>query len=230
MINLLLRTVILYFLTLLAMKAMGKRQLGQLQPFELVVILIISEMASLAMQSSDAALANSIIPVVALTLLQIGISIANLKSEKFRALFCGRPVMIIAKGKLQEANMVKLRMNLNDLEELARAQGYFDISGIENAVMETNGQLSIMPRSDKRPLETGDVLRHVPAEQMGMLLILDGHVNQVGLTACGRDEHWLAEQLRKNHIAGAAAVFAAGLDEQGRFFWQKKAQRRNTDD
>ncbi|MBQ1501510.1 MAG: DUF421 domain-containing protein [Firmicutes bacterium] len=230
MINLLLRTVILYFLTLLAMKAMGKRQLGQLQPFELVVILIISEMASLAMQSSNAALANSIIPVVALTLLQIGISIANLKSEKFRALFCGRPVMIIAKGKLQEANMVKLRMNLNDLEELARAQGYFDISGIENAVMETNGQLSIMPRSDKRPLETGDVLRHVPAEQMGMLLILDGHVNQVGLTACGRDEHWLAEQLRKNHIAGAAAVFAAGLDEQGRFFWQKKAQRRNTDD
>ena len=229
MINLLLRTVILYFLTLLAMKAMGKRQLGQLQPFELVVILIISEMASLAMQSSNAALANSIIPVVALTLLQIGISIANLKSEKFRALFCGRPVMIIAKGKLQEANMVKLRMNLNDLEELARAQGYFDISGIENAVMETNGQLSIMPRSDKRPLETGDVLRHVPAEQMGMLLILDGHVNQVGLTACGRDEHWLAEQLRKNHIAGAAAVFAAGLDEQGRFFWQKKAQRRNTD-
>ena len=230
MINLLLRTVILYFLTLLAMKAMGKRQLGQLQPFELVVILIISEMASLAMQSSNAALANSIIPVVALTLLQIGISIANLKSEKFRALFCGRPVMIIAKGKLQEANMIKLRMNLNDLEELARAQGYFDISGIENAVMETNGQLSIMPRSDKRPLETGDVLRHVPAEQMGMLLILDGHVNQVGLTACGRDEHWLAEQLRKNHIAGAAAVFAAGLDEQGRFFWQKKAQRRNTDD
>ena len=230
MINLLLRTVILYFLTLLAMKAMGKRQLGQLQPFELVVILIISEMASLAMQSSNAALANSIIPVVALTLLQIGISIANLKSEKFRALFCGRPVMIIAKGKLQEANMVKLRMNLNDLEELARAQGYFDISGIENAVMETNGQLSIMPRSDKRPLETGDVLRHVPAEQMGMLLILDGHVNQVGLTACGRDEHWLAEQLRKNHIAGTAAVFAAGLDEQGRFFWQKKAQRRNTDD
>ena len=83
MINLLLRTVILYFLTLLAMKAMGKRQLGQLQPFELVVILIISEMASLAMQSSNAALANSIIPVVALTLLQIGISIANLKSEKF---------------------------------------------------------------------------------------------------------------------------------------------------
>ena len=99
---LLIRSVVLYFILLIAMKLMGKRQLGQLQPFELVVILVISEMASMAMQSPSATLFSSLIPIATITVLQILISILNLKSEKIRALVCGRPVFLIRKGVLQE--------------------------------------------------------------------------------------------------------------------------------
>lgn len=219
---LLIRTVILYFFTLLAIKAMGKREIGQLQPFEFVVMLIISEMASFAMQSNTTTLASSVIPISVIAVLQIGLSLLNLKSEKARAILCGSPTIVISGGKLQQENLAKLRLNLNDIEELARSQGYFDISAIENAIMETSGQLSIMPRADKRPLETGDILEAPPKEQMGALLILDGHINQAALRRCGRNEQWLIKQLREARIDSAADVFAAGLDESGSFFWQKK--------
>ena len=170
---LLIRAVVLYLILLLAMKVMGKRQLGQLQPFELVVILVISEMASMAMQSPTTTLFSSLVPIATVTVLQILISILNLKSEKIRALFCGRPVFLIRKGILQEKAMAKLHLNLNDIEEMSRAQGYFDLSGIENAIMETNGQLSIMPKTSKRPLQLGDIEDDPPKEQMGVLLILE---------------------------------------------------------
>lgn len=222
---LLIRAVVLYLILLLAMKVMGKRQLGQLQPFELVVILVISEMASMAMQSPTTTLFSSLVPIATVTVLQILIAILNLKSEKMRALFCGRPVFLIRKGILQEKAMAKLHLNLNDIEEMSRAQGYFDLSGIENAIMETNGQLSIMPKTSKRPLQLGDIEDDPPKEQMGVLLILDGHVNQAGLKACGYDERWLMRQLSPQGISAPKEVFAAGLDETGQFFWQKKTTR-----
>ena len=222
---LLIRSVVLYFILLIAMKLMGKRQLGQLQPFELVVILVISEMASMAMQSPSATLFSSLIPIATITVLQILISILNLKSEKIRALVCGRPVFLIRKGVLQEKSMAKLHLNLNDIEEMSRAQGYFDLSGIENALMETNGQLSIMPKTSKRPLQVGDIDDDPTKEQMGVLLILDGHVNQAGLKAYGYNENWLMQQLEPQGINHPQEVFAAGLDENGQFFWQKKTTR-----
>lgn len=222
---LLIRSVVLYFILLIAMKLMGKRQLGQLQPFELVVILVISEMASMAMQSPSATLFSSLIPIATITVLQILISILNLKSEKIRALVCGRPVFLIRKGVLQEKSMAKLHLNLNDIEEMSRAQGYFDLSGIENALMETNGQLSIMPKTSKRPLQVGDIDDDPPKEQMGVLLILDGHVNQAGLKAYGYNENWLMQQLAPQGINHPQEVFAAGLDENGQFFGKKKTTR-----
>lgn len=219
---LVIRAALLYFLTLLAMKAMGKRQIGQLQPFELVVLLIISEMASVAMQSTAVTLANSLVPIITITLLQISLSILNLKSEKSRALLCGRPVLLIRKGQLQEKAMAKLRLNLNDLQELSRAQGFFDISAIDNAIMETNGQLSIMPKTEKRPVQLGDICASPPSEDLGVLLILDGHVNQRALDAFGYDESWLVDKLKIEGIESTKEVFVAGLDENGKFFWQKK--------
>lgn len=223
---LVIRAVLLYFLTLFAIKAMGKRQLGQLQPFELVLILIISEMASLAMQSPSVPLVNSLMPIAVLTALQIIISILNLKSEKIRAFTCGRPVMVIRKGKLVENNMLRLRLNLNDVIEIARSQGYFDLSGIENAVMETNGQMSIMPKTAKRPLQVGDIEQSPPQELMGVLLVLDGHVNNMALESAGLDEKWLTKTLQRQKIDHPKELFVAGLDENGQFFFQKKNKQR----
>ncbi len=225
MLILLVRATLLYFLVFIAMKAMGKRELGQLQPFELVVILIISDMASIGMQSNTVTLASSIIPIVTITILQIGLSILNLKSEKSRSLLCGRPVMLIRKGQLQEKAMARLRLNINDIQEMSRTQGYFDISAIENAIMETNGQFSIMPKTAKRPLQLGDIESDPPQEHMGALLILDGHINQKTLKSLGYNENWLLDCLEREEIKRFADVFVAGVDESGQFFSQKKNQR-----
>ena len=217
-----IRTVLLYLLTLLAMKAMGKRQLGQLQPFELVVILIISEMASLAMQSNTKPLVYSMTPIVTITALQILLSLINLKSEKMRALLCGRPALLMEKGRLNEDVLLKLRLNLNDLQEMCRAKGYFDLSGIDYAIMETNGSLSVLPKTEKRPLQVSDMLPDPPQEQLSYLLVLDGHVNQRSLHALGFDETWLEKQLASMKMPKIADVFVAGVDEQGSFFAQEK--------
>ena len=217
-----IRTILLYFLTLIAMKAMGKRQLGQLQPFEVVIVLIVSDMATLAMQSNTVSLLNSVVPILIITLLQILLSLLTMKSEKLRVLICGRPVSLITNGKLNEKNMTRLRIHINDLQEMCRSQGYFDISGIRNAVMETNGTFSVQPRQDKRPLQVGDMLSDPPPERWPQLVILDGIVNEGGLKALGRDRNWLDKQLKQARINSPAELFVAGCDEEGAFFWQKK--------
>lgn len=220
---LVIRSIILYFLVLLAMKLMGKRQLGQLQPFELVVILIISEMASLAMQSNTIPLLYSVIPIVVLTLLSLLLSLINLKSETLREWLCGRPEALIERGRFNVDTMRRLRLNITDIEELCRAKGYFDLSGVEWAIMETNGQLSVLPRTEKRPLQVGDVLAEPPTEGLARLLILDGAVNKKALRECGLDPSWLAKQLSLRKIKSAREVFVAGVDEEGQFFAQRRS-------
>ena len=197
-----LRCLLLYGLVLAAMKLMGKRQLGQLQPFELVAILIISEMASLSIQSNSVPLLYSVIPIVTITLLQIMVSLANLKSQRLRDLICGRPDALIAGGKLQEQTLRRLRLNLNDVEEMCRAQGYFDLTAVEWAIMETNGQLSVLPRTENRPLEVGDLLTEPPREDLPRLLILDGRINDKELAQAGKDRQWrrYAAQLAESWI------------------------------
>ncbi len=219
---LLIRTVILYFLTLAAVKVMGKRQLGELQPFELVVILIISDMASLGMQSNTTPLVNSIIPIVAICMLQVSLSLLNLKSEKARYVICGKPAIIIKNGVIDQQEMRQQRINLNDLTEQCRAQGYFDLSTIETAILETNGQLSIAPKTGSRPLQVKDINKELPEEILSELIILDGHINQKALHNYDYDESWLEKQLENNNIKSPTEVFIAGIGENGEFFYQRK--------
>ncbi|MBR5430490.1 MAG: DUF421 domain-containing protein [Firmicutes bacterium] len=220
-----IRCLLVYGLVLAAMKIMGKRQLGQLQPFELVAILIISEMASLSMQSNSVPLLYSVVPILTVSLLQVLVSLADLKSPRLRDLICGRPDALIARGRLQEKTLARLRLNLNDLEEMCRAQGFFDLSAIEWAIMETNGQLSVLPRGDKRPLETGDLLTAPPRQELARLLILDGRIDGAELRLAGRSRRWLEQELAEQGLR-VEQVFVAGLDEEGGFFAQRKEGRR----
>lgn len=222
---LLIRSVILYIITLGAVKAMGKRQIAELQPFDLVVVLIISDMASLCMQSKNNPIVYSIIPILTISLLQIIISMVNLKSRRCRELICGRPLMLIERGRLVESNMRKLRVTINDLQELCRTQGYFDITDIDYALMETNGSLSILPRPEKRPLQVEDLLPEPPKEILPCLLILDGHVNENQLQRAGYDRDWLDKKIKRLHYRNVQEIFVAGLDSEGSFFAQPKASR-----
>lgn len=223
MLLLAIRTVLLYFLTMLALKIMGKRQLGQLQPFEFVLILIISEMASLSLESSGTPISYSIVPILTLTILQISIALLNLKSERARKFICGVPSVVIKDGEILEDEMKDLRLNVNDLLEQMRAKGFFDLAEVEFAIMETNGQLSIMPRADKRPVQPSDIGIKPERETPAITLILDGNINYAQLNEANLSLDWLKERLARHNIYNLNQVFYASIDGNNNLFCQLKA-------
>ncbi len=224
MLLLIIRTAVLYLVTMISMRAMGKRQIGQLQPFELVVILIISEMATIGVQSNGLPLLTSLLPIVTITVLQISIALLNLKSQRFRAVVCGRPTFVIRNGEILEEEMRKLRLNVNDLLEQLRYKGYFDLADVEFALMETNGQLSVLPRADKRPVQPADLELRVGHEIPAVMLIVDGVVQSEHLQNTGYDEAWLRKKLSAHSIADPADVFFMSVDFQGHIFCQLKSK------
>ena len=227
MLLLVIRTAILYAVTMVSMRAMGKRQIGQLQPFELVVILIISEMATIGVQNNGTPLLNSLLPIITITVLQIAIALINLKSEKFRLLVCGRPSFVIRGGEILEEQMRRLRLNTNDLLEQLRAKGYFNVAEVEYALMETNGQLSVMPRADKQPVQPADLQMQPEHETPAVTLIIDGKIQRQHLQNLGHSEEWLQKKLAKHSISSAEQVFFMSIDFQGDVFCQLKAKEAN---
>ncbi|MDP4179328.1 MAG: DUF421 domain-containing protein, partial [Bacillota bacterium] len=146
MFTVLFRTIILYSIVVIAMRIMGKRQIGQLQPFELAIAIMTSELASLPMQDTRIPLIDGIIPISTLILLQVIISVVQLKSSKARTIICGKPSILINEGKIDINELKKQMFNINDLLEEIRLQGYYDLADIEYAILETCGQLSIIPK------------------------------------------------------------------------------------
>ena len=228
MLLLIIRTAVLYAVTMVSMRVMGKRQIGQLQPFELVVILIISEMATMGVQSNGTPLLNSLLPIITITVLQIAIALINLKSESFRLLVCGRPSFVIRNGEILEEQMRRLRLNTNDLLEQLRAKGYFNVAEVEFALMETNGQLSVMPRADKRPVQPSDLDLQVQHEAPAVTLIIDGHIQPQHLQKMGRDEKWLHKKLTAYNISSPADVFFMSVDNLGHIFCQLKSKENGS--
>lgn len=151
-----IRTIILYLLVVLSMRIMGKRTIGELQPNELVIAIMISDLASIPMQSTDAPLLSGIIPILTLIAVEVFLSFTSLKSKKFRRLLCGEPTDIVNNGKVNEKHMKELRFSRTDLLEELRQQGCDDINEVKRAVLETNGQLSVILKEKDRPLTTGD--------------------------------------------------------------------------
>ncbi len=222
MIIVIMRSVILYFVVLIVMRIMGKRQIGQLQPFELVITIIISELAAVPMQNTGIPLLYGIVPILILMTAQIMLSFISLKSVKARAFICGRPSILIEDGKIMEKELSKLYFNINDLLEQLRVKGYPDIKDVEFAILETEGQLSVVPKSLKRPATPQDFNLSVDQERLPITLIIDGEVIKQNLIIAKISETDLKNVLDKNGVLSYKQVLFAGLDSAGKFFYQKK--------
>lgn len=222
MLIVILRSVILYAVVLIVMRIMGKRQIGQLQPFELVITIIISELAAVPMQDTGIPLIYGIVPILILMLAQILLSFLSLKSVKARAVICGKPSILIEDGNIMEKELSKLYFNINDLLEQLRVKGYPDIKDVEFAILETEGQLSVIPKSDKRPVTPQDLSLHVDQEKLPITLIIDGELVKENLPVAKMNENMLKEALDRYGISGYNQVLFAGLDSSGIFFYQKK--------
>lgn len=209
MLILTIRTLFLYLLVVASMRVMGKRQIGEMQPSELVVAIMISDLASVPMQSIDIPLLSGIVPVLTLLVGEVTMSFICLKSRRARRYITGEPSIVVYKGHVNEGELERLRFNLNDLLEQLRIAGYADISEVQAAVLETNGQLSVLQK-------TKNGLTELP-----YLLVADGELNKNELARSGRNEKWLETKLGSNF----SDIFMAMLNDDGTLYIQKKGEK-----
>lgn len=227
MITAFFRTVILYLILMLVLRLLGKRQIGDLEPSELVLTLTISDLASVPMQNYGIPLLNGVLPIVTLLCLSMLVSFLSLKSIRFRALVCGKPAVIIRDGAIIQQSMEENRLTLDELFEQLRTQGYSDLRAVKYAILETNGQLSILPYTNESPLTPqGAGLTLIDRVTLPMFIINDGHILNKNLAISGHDEEWVYEQLKKNALSSPNEVFLMTVDETGSVICIKK--ERNT--
>jgi uncharacterized membrane protein YcaP (DUF421 family) len=221
------RTILLYILVVAALRIMGKRQIGQLQPSELVVAMMISELASIPMERVGTPLVNGVIPIVTLIVAEATLSFLTLKSRKMRKIISGSPAILVEKGRALEKEMERLRFNIDDLMEELRTNGYPNLLDIEYAIIETNGQLSVIPKSNKRAVTPEDMNMSVKYEGLPFLLISDGAINEMALKSAKISLDWLKERLKVFQVTDIKEVFIASLDTSGNLFVQTKQQKKS---
>lgn len=218
----LIRTAILYALVVIIMRLMGKRQIGELQPFELVIAIMISDLASLPMQDTRLPLLHGIIPIITMLMLQILLSEIQLKSEKARKIIDGTPSILIRQGKINIKQLRNQRMSINDLMVGLRLQGYLNIDDIEYAILETDGQISIIPKEPYSPLVKQDLNINSKQSELSTCFIMDGKINIKNLQAANKTLSWLKNRMEENNISDAKDVFIAFTNSRGDFVFQLK--------
>ncbi len=223
MLLVIIRTLILYAATVLLLRVMGKRQIGQLQPYELVVIIMISELAAIPMQNTGIPLLSGLIPIFILVAAQVTLSYISLKSERARGVICGTPSIVIENSRIVEDELRRLRLNLNDLLEQLRLKNVPDISDVEYAILETSGQLSVILKSEKRPVEPQDLKISPEYEGLPITLIIDGQVIKENFKKVDLDMIWLQKELSKYGIKNIKDVFFASLDAHKQLYYQLKS-------
>lgn len=222
------RTVIIYIMVIIVMRLMGKRQIGQLQPFEFAVTIMIAELASIPMQDTGIPLIRGITPIIVLLTTQVAISYLNLKYQPFRGLICGTPSIVIKNGKVLEKELWRLGYSINDLLEQLRIKNYPNLTEVEFAILETNGNLSVIPKAQYSPVTLKDINKQPPQVKLPVTLILDGIVQTKNIKSINLSEEWLLNQLKAFNINDPRDAFIAILDTNGTFYAQAKdASTRN---
>lgn len=216
-----IRSIILYLIVLVIMRLMGKREIGQLQPFELAISIMISELASIPMTDIGIPLINGIIPILGLLLMHLLISFLNLKSTKIRELVCGKPSILIYRGKIDEKKLRKERFTLNELEEKLRSNNVMDIGDVEYAILETSGDVSVILKPNKRNAIPEDFNIMPEYEGISYDLVIDGKVLNDNLKKLGKDYNWLKKQTLKFKMEPEEALIVT-INGKDSIFCQRK--------
>lgn len=168
------RAVIVYIFIILAVRIMGKRQIGELKPHELVITILVSQIASIPLEDNNMPLANSLVPIMLLISFEIIVSVISMKSLTFRNLLQGKPIFVMRHGKLDEKQMKRLRYSMDDLIDAIRQKDVFDISQVEEAIIETNGTVSVLLKPEYNPVTPKDLNLSVEGGGMPITIVMDG--------------------------------------------------------
>lgn len=223
MIIIVIRTLILYVVVIFSLRIMGKRQIGELQPSELVAAIMISDLATVPMESVDIPLFSGIVPVLTLIIAEVATSFLSLKSRRIRKFITGEPSIVIYDGKINESELERLRFNLNDLLEELRLCGYYHISDIAVAVIETSGKLSVIPNERARPVTVDDLkIKDIKRECLPCVVISDGKCDNNELKRSGMTYDKLCAVIKSHGAENVKDVFFASVDADGSVFLQLK--------
>lgn len=221
----LIRTIFLYALVILVIRLMGKRQVGELQPYEFVITIMISDLAALPMQDTRLPLILGIIPIITLLFIKTILSLIQLKSQKARQVLEGEPCILISRGKIHFDALKKQQINLDELMEEIRLAGYFDLSEIEFGILENNGQMSFLTSNSSsnpnvKESQSSNNSQGRKRPQLPVIYVLDGKINNNTLTKSKQDSDWIMKELKKHHISSIEDVVIAMTDTNGKFIYQ----------
>ena len=225
MLMVIVKTVIIYVFLLLIMRLMGKRELGQIQTFELVISMIIADTAAVPIYDENASLLNTLISVSILFLMHMIISFINMRSVKGREIFCGKPRILINKGRIEEEAIKKESITINELQERLREKDVFNLGDVEYVILETSGQISVVPKPEKRALKIEDLNIKSEYEGLAFDLVLDGKVMSENLKLIGKDYRWLEKQTKEFGIKPEEALVVT-INGDNSFYCQAKKRKK----
>lgn len=216
------RTAVLYLVIIAAVRLMGKRQVGELEPSELVVSLLIADLAAMPIQEFQLPLWAGLVPIFTLLAMTMLLSILTMKCLPLRSLLCGRPSIVVREGIPDQKEMRRNRYTVDELLEELRIKGYPDLSAVRYAILETNGQLSVLPYAAQQPPTAQELGVKAYEGGLSVVVISDGTLLRENLRLSGHDEGWLDKQLRRHHCPSPAHVFLMTVDEGGRVYLAPK--------
>ena len=220
-----LRTVLIYFVVFLMLRIMGKREIGKLSLFDLVISIMIAEIAVFVIEDTEKPLMDGILPMGTLVLIQVLLAYITLKSRTIRVLFDGKPSVLIKKGMLNREEMKKHRYNLDDLMLQLRQNKIMNVADVEFAILEPSGKLSVFEK-EKDGKETGPVVTKLEEtiryEGLPLPLIMDGKVQDDNLEKIGQTRFWLKNQLQEKGVRDFKEIFYCSIDHRGRMFLDRK--------
>ncbi|MFQ7025553.1 MAG: DUF421 domain-containing protein [Acutalibacteraceae bacterium] len=222
MIISIIRAALLYTFIILAIRIMGKRQISELQTSELVVTLLISDIAAIPMQDTAQPLVSGIVPIAVLVIAEIVVSALMVKHSGFRKAVCGSPIILINDGKVDQKQMRRLRITIEDLFEQLRQKDVFSLQDVAYAIMETNGKISVIKKLKK----TGicEMLQlHVPDKGIETVIISDGEISDFSLKLCEKDTQWVYQILKQEHYE-LQDVFIMTANRSGEYKIIEKAK------
>lgn len=217
------RAIILYIIVLIVMRLMGKREIGQLQPFELAISIMIADLASIPMTETGIPITRGIIPILGLLVMHLLISLINLKSVKAREIICGKPRILIYRGKIDEKALIKERFTINELEERLRGNSVSSVGDVEYAILETSGDITVIQKPNKRTTIPEDFNIMPEYEGIPYDLVIDGKIMYKNLKKIGKDYNWLQKEVGKFKIRPEEALLVT-FDGKGQIFCQKKGE------
>ena len=216
-----IRAIILYIIVLVVMRMMGKREIGQLQPFELAISIMIADLASIPMADTGIPITNGIIPILGLLVMHLVISILNIKSIRAREIICGKPSILIYRGKIDEKVLKKERFTIIELQERLRGNNVVNLGDVEYAILETSGEVTVIQKPNKRNTTPKDFNIMPDYEGISYDLVIDGKITYDNLKILDKDYDWLKKEVNKFGFNPEEALIVT-LDGNNQIFCQKK--------